>query len=140
MQKYITNQMEKLVFKFLDDYLGNEFGVTEMVLYDPYNFTPKMTINVLSKKQNDICILMISPSMSGFVFSIKRSKPMDVISDFFSLNQLQSSFLIKKWFLIRLGIPCDNFTDVKGGDITSAVVKLYNLCNKKLDQFNEYFY
>jgi len=94
MQKYITNQMEKLVFKFLDDYLGNEFGVTEMVLYDPYNFTPKRTINVLSKKQNDICILMISPSMSGFVFSIKRSKPMDVISDFFSLNQLQSSFLI----------------------------------------------
>jgi hypothetical protein len=125
--------MEKLVFKFLDDYLGNEFGVTEMVLYDPYNFTPKRTINVLSKKEGDLCILQIVPTPTEYLLSDNKSRAMKLVADFFSLNDYQANFLVKSWFLIKLGVPYNKIGNFTNEDVNYAIMKLYRILNREFN-------
>lgn len=117
--------MERLIYKFLDNYLGNEFNITEGFLYNPYNFDLELIITVSSKKENNLGVLRIRQTPDGFCLSQTICRPMMVIADFFSLFENDAMIMVKNWFLFKLGIRYDT-------ELTYAVIKLYRILNIKL--------
>jgi len=117
--------MERLIYKFLDNYLGNEFNITEGFLYNPYNFDLEFIITVSSKKENNLGVLRIRQTPIGFSLSQNICRPTMVIADFFSLFENDAMIMVKNWFLFKLGIRYDT-------ELTYAVIKLYRILNIKL--------
>ena len=93
--------MEKLINKFLDEYVGNGVrAVKEPVILNPYTFRVEehiMRYNLISDK--NILILFFQVWDDGDKIKIYRgNKLCDTLSDYFGVDKNEAMKYVREWF------------------------------------------
>ena len=107
--------MEKIVYKFLDDYLGDEVFYEKGPLYNPHTFEMCNGYHIYSKKNNTLILLLFT----------KYSEHADInygnyltgtVSRFFDIYANNATDIIKNWFIDKHNLE-------KVPDILSSILE-----------------
>lgn len=85
--------MVKLIYRFLDDYLGDEIVCVKTqssIRYDTYD--------IFSRKNNFFILTFRVHTMMGDVVIFRNTKLTDMVSSLFNLDWDDSASIIRDWF------------------------------------------
>jgi len=102
--------MDKMVYQFLDKYIGDGVNVSDKVLmYDPNDFMPQDIYFISSNNNTRIIEIRFKDNVPSLVYEQKLGS---VVSNFFSISMITSHSYIISWFKERTGIK-DLLWDLK---------------------------
>lgn len=90
---YIFVLMEETIYKFLDKYLGNEVVCVKDRSTRHYNY-----YGFFSKKNKTRILLFQVRRNDGNIIIFRSSFLTEMVSDFFSIEENDSTTIIKDWF------------------------------------------
>ena len=85
--------MEKMVYKFLDEYLGDEVSCKKTRVTDRYD-----TYNILSKKNKSIIMIFRVHRKEGDIVIFRSDRLNYTVSSFFDLEPKIGMSIIRDWF------------------------------------------
>ena len=86
--------MEKITYKFLDEYLGDEVYSTKLLVKD----SKYDTYRLCSKKNNTLILFFKVHRKEGSIIIFRGQRLTDLVSSFFSMEEKDSTTIIKDWF------------------------------------------
>ncbi len=85
--------MKKIIYKFLDNYLGDEVVCIKGKPREKYN-----TYDIISKKNKSLILYFNIFNSSGGILIFRGSKLTNMVSTFFLMNPDDVSRIIRDWF------------------------------------------
>jgi hypothetical protein len=94
--------MDKMVYQFLDKYIGEGVNISHKTrMYDPNDFMPHDIYFISSDNNTKIIQIRIKNDVPSLVYEQKLG---GVVSNFFSISMITSHSYISSWFKERNGI------------------------------------
>jgi hypothetical protein len=90
--------MEKIIYKFLDYYLGDEVSYEKgITIYNPHTFDRGIRYHIYSKKNNTLILLFTNyTERSDINYGDYLT---GTVSRFFSMDTVNTTKVIKNWFM-----------------------------------------
>ena len=85
--------MKKMVYKFLDEYLGDKVTCIKRSSTSRYN-----SYNIFSKKNKSLILIFRVHYKEGDIVIFRNEKLNDTVSSFFNLDPNSGMSLIRDWF------------------------------------------
>ena len=107
--------MEKIAYKFLDDYLGDEVSYEKGIpLYNPHTFERGIRYHIYSKKNNTLILLFTNyTERSDINYGDYLT---GTVSRFFDIYANNATDIIKNWFIDKHNLE-------KVPDILSSILE-----------------
>lgn len=93
------SSMEKTIYKFLDEYLGDEVNCVKDRPHRGYNY-----YGLFSKNNKTLILTFQARRNDGNFILFKSSYLTELVSTFFSIEENESSRIIQDWFGDKHGI------------------------------------
>ena len=85
--------MKKMVYKFLDEYLGKEVGCIELTPTKTYK-----TYCIFSKRNKSKIMYFRVYSENGNIIIFRNIQLIATVSNFFSINSEDTTSILRDWF------------------------------------------
>lgn len=86
--------LEKMIIRFLDDYLGNEVYVSRR----KYTWSDRVEYSVISSKSNTKIVSFVVSSINGGYNIFRSAELVQTVSTLFSIGEDVASRYIQNWF------------------------------------------